>query len=327
MTNLQADKIGDMNKPPHDHPPSAAHHFSEMELLTIFESGTNTDPLPELLRIFSALLPAADQNFLIRLHNDISSVFEGKIRGFRQNTVKYHNLRHTRSVVLATIRLLHGLKCDGHQLSEDEIKLGILCAYFHDTGMLLTIRDSASCGSAYLKNHEERSIRFARDYISDHGLPASYADNCETIINCTNLNLKPQFLAFTSEDMELIGHVLGTADILAQMGDRYYLECLPLLFLEQQDAGIANFTSSMDLMRETAAFYYEVIEKRLLTHFQNRCVAMQSHFREWWGIDRNLYLEFIEKNIQYLKKIFPSSGQNPALLDEYLRRQQPKIRR
>lgn len=320
MTNLQADNTEATSEQHNGHAPAAPRNLSDIELRNIFESGTNTDPLPELVRIYNALLPLAGDSFIIKLHTDIDAIFGGKMQGFRKSTVKYHDLRHTRSVVLATMRLFHGLKCDGVQLPEEVINLGILCAYFHDTGMLLTIRDAEACGSAYLTCHEERSINFAREYIVKQGLPSAYAGSCEAIINCTNLGLKPGSLSFASEEMELTGHVLGTADILGQMGDRYYLECLPLLFMEQKDAGINEFSSPMELMRATAAFYYEVIEKRLLVDFKNRSLAMRSHFREWWGIDRNLYIEFIEKNIQYLKKIVPLCEEDPSQLDHYLRR-------
>lgn len=327
MTNLQGDKIEHVAKGHTVCDASDRRPLSDIELRAIFECGIDTALLPELIRISNALLPAAGEDFIVKLHNDIEAIFDGKMQGFRKSTVKYHDLRHTRSVVLATLRLFHGLKSDGHHLSDDGIKLGILCAHFHDTGMLLRNGDSESCGSAYLKYHEERSIEFAREYIHGQGLPRAYADHCAPVINCTNLKLKPDAMAFQSEEIELAGHVLGTADILAQMGDRYYLESLPLLYMEQRDAGIEDFSSALELMRETAAFYYEIIEKRLLVHFKSRCSAMQTHFREWWGIDRNLYLEFIEKNILYLKKIVPSSEGDPAKLEHYLRRRQPQTRR
>lgn len=327
MTNLQGDKIVQLSEGHNDCTVSDRRSLSDIELRTIFDCGTDTALLPELVRIFSTLLPSAGEDFIVKLHNDIEAIFDGKMQGFRKSTVKYHDLRHTRSVVLATLRLFHGLKCDGHRLSDDVIKIGTLCAYFHDTGMLLRNDDSESCGSAYLKCHEERSIKFAREYIHNQGLPHAYWDHCAPVISCTNLKLKPDAVAFESEEIELTGHVLGTADILAQMGDRYYLECLPLLYMEQRDAGIKDFNSAMELIQETATFYHETIEKRLLVHFKSRCSAMRTHFRERWGIDRNLYLEFIEKNILYLKKIVASSEGNPAMLEHYLRRRQPQTDR
>lgn len=298
--------------------------FTDRRLREILEGGTGTDPLEEMKRICSVLLPGGSATFLEQLHADLSRIFDGDFQGFRESHVKYHDLRHTRNVTLATVRLFHGLYREAVVLSPDIIKLGILCAYFHDTGMLLTEEDVEHSGAAYLKCHEQRSIAFARHYLHDHGFPAFYSDNCEAVINCTNLTLDPEDIAFASTEIELVGHVLGTADILAQMADRYYLECLPLLYLEQRDAGIQRHPSSLALMRQTTTFYHLVIEKRLRQGFKNRCAAMRTHFREWWQLDNDLYLEFIEKNIRYLEDVIHRHDSGEGDLKLYLRRQQPK---
>ena len=56
-------------------------------------------------------------------------------------------------------------------------------------------------------------------------------------------------------------------------------------------------------MEHTEIFYHNVVLKRLTTTFSNTSQAMQTHFREMYKVDRNLYLENIDKNINYLKKI------------------------
>lgn len=159
----------------------------------------------------------------------------------------------------------------------------------------------------------------------DHGFPSAYLDNCESIINCTNLTLEPEDLTFESEEIRLAGYTLGTADILAQMADRYYLECLPLLYMEQQDAGIQRHPSSLALMRQTTSFYREVIERRLHQGFKDTCRFMRSHFRERWQLDRDLYMEFIEKNIHYLEDVLRRHDNGEGDLKLYLRRHQPKL--
>jgi hypothetical protein len=108
------------------------------------------------------------------------------------------------------------------------------------------------------------------------------------------------------------------------MADRYYLECLPLLYLEQRAAGIHQYSSSLELMRQTTWFYHQVIEQRLKIAFNDRASAMQVHFREWWQIDRNLYMEFITKNITYLERVISDCDAELACIDQYLRRRQPK---
>ena len=304
---------------------SPATPFTNRYLREVFEGGNEADPLVEMKRICSVLLPDDGGAFLEQIHSDLNRIFSGEFQGFKESHVKYHDLRHTRNVTLATIRLFHGLHCEALVLPPDILKLGILCAYFHDTGMLLTQEDEEPSGAAYLKCHEERSIAFARQYLHDHGFPALYSENCEAVINCTNLTLEPEDIEFASPELELAGHVLGTADILAQMADRCYLECLPLLYLEQRDAGIQRHPSSLALMRQTTSFYHLVIEKRLRQGFNNRCRAMRTHFREWWHLDTDLYMAFIDKNIRYLEEVLQryDSGEGELML--YLRRQQPKL--
>ncbi len=302
----------------------STRQYSNAELREIFEGGPDTDPFPEIERIFAAIVPESGNGFIQKVHLDLTAIFSGKFQGFRESFVKYHDLRHTRNVTLAAIRLFHGLHCESIILPPDVIKLCILCSYFHDTGMLLTVKDAEPSGAAYLKNHEERSIAFARQYMHDHGFPIAYMDNCEAIIDCTNLTKKPETIVFESDEIQLAGHVLGTADILAQMADRYYLECLPLLYNEQQDAGIQQHPSSIALMRQTTGFYHEVIEHRLHHAFNNRLTAMRTHFREWSGVDSNLYLDYINKNIIYLEEVVRKYDSGEGDLDLYLRRRQPK---
>lgn len=297
--------------------------FSHKEIRTIFEGSENGDPLPEMTRIFKALTPESNPNYITRIYKDLDGIFTGNFEGFRESCSKYHDLRHTRNVALATIRIFHGLQCESIDLPPDIIKLGLACAYFHDTGMLLTVKDPKLSGAAYLKSHEERSIKFLREYMHKRGFPGAYLDNCEAIINCTNLTLDPKTINFESEEVKIAGQVLGTADIIAQMADRYYLECLPLLFMEQQDAGIEQHPSSLALMRQTTKFYHEVINKRLRKSFMSRCDAMQTHFREWWQLDSNLYMRYIEKNIDYLEMVVQKHDSGEGELSQYLRRQQP----
>ncbi len=299
--------------------------FPHQLLLEIFEGGNDWNPLAEIKRIFISLAPTTNPAFIQRMHNDMTAIFSGKYPGFRGGPTKYHDLRHTRNVALAAIRLFHGLACQGTHLSPEILLLGMASAYFHDSGMLLTDQDKATTGAAYLRNHEERSIEFLGDYLKKFDFYEGQIAACASIIHCTNLITAPSSLTFSSPEMTIAGHVIGTADIMAQMADRYYLECLPLLYLELRSAGIDRYKSSLELMRQTTWFYHQVIELRLQGAFNNTAAVMQDHFREWWGIDRNLYMEFITKNISYLEKVVGACGAESVCLDQYLRRKQPKV--
>ena len=62
---------------------------------------------------------------------------------------------------------------------------------------------------------------------------------CSQMIQCTKLSLSPKDLVFDTEEVKLMGHILGTADIIAQMADRVYLERLPLLFDELKEGVVS----------------------------------------------------------------------------------------
>lgn len=80
----------------------------------------------------------------------------------------------------------------------------------------------------------------------------------------------------------------------------------------------------MELIVHTANFYHNVILERLVVTLSNTSEAMQSHFRERYGLDRNLYKENIDKNIAYVKKIITRCD-DIECLDQYLKRSPPTI--
>lgn len=291
----------------------------------LFEGKLSGTPLDEILLLAGGISPTADLKLIREVHNDLAAFFAGSHPDFQKSTLPYHNLRHSQMVVLATIRLFDGLQRSEHiPITADMLLRGLLAAYFHDTGMLLLEGDPAHSGTEYMADHEARSILFLRRYAAHKGLGEDISRDCATIINYTDLDSDPATFEFHSHEIQLVGQVVGSADILAQMADRYYLECLPLLYNELQAGGITRHNSALELMEHTAYFYHNVVLKRLLTTFSHTSSAMQTHFRERYKIDRNLYIENIDKNIEYLRKIIKKC-KDITCLNKYLKRTPPTI--
>jgi hypothetical protein len=291
----------------------------------LFEGRLTGTPLDEILFLARSISPPVDLQLICQVHNDLITIFSGLHPDFQKNTLPYHNLRHSQMVVLATIRLFDGIHCSKHiPITADMLLKGLIAAYFHDTGMLLMEGDPAHSGTEYMANHEARSIDFLKRYAAEKGLGEDIPRDCATIINYTNLESDPATFELHSYEIQLVGQVVGSADILAQMADRYYLECLPLLYNELRAGGLSRHRSALELMEHTANFYHEVVLKRLLTTFSHTSAAMQVHFRERYKIDRDLYIENINKNIGYLKKIIRKCD-DITCLDKYLKRNPPTI--
>jgi hypothetical protein len=230
---------------------------------------------------------------------DTVRLFNGEYPGYRRCTTPYHDLKHTTDTMLAMARLMHGAILEGHSLTGPQVSLGLMCALMHDTGYIQKEKDTKGTGAKYTGSDTSRSIEFMEAYLTDRGLMkeqfAPYAD----ILVCTSLETRADERSFPSPAVELLCKLLGTADLMGQMADRIYLEKLLHLYEEFREAEVAGYRDELDLLKKTKDFY-EMVKRRFRGEFNGVCDYVQRHFKERWGIDRNLYIEAIEANIGYL---------------------------
>lgn len=299
---------------------------NHIQQFRIFDSGISSDPLDEIVHLLQLIAPSADKQLIITAHRDIADMFNGCYPGYRENNNKYHNLRHTFAVALAAARVFHGLTVQGQTFSSGAVLKGMLSAYFHDTGLLLRPFDTAENGAEYTRGHEARSITALAHYLESWHLDTDIKSDCSSIIRCTNIELDVQSIQFNSPEAKLVGQIVGTADILAQMADRYYIEQLPHLYQERKVGGVLDHLSAFELMKETASFYHAVIIERLEKVLGDAARAMRTHFKQRWNLDRDLYKENIKANINYLQKVVNQCHAHPEEISLYLKRRPPQTR-
>jgi len=276
--------------------------------------------LEEIKKIIGWVNETADLSHLDMIYGDIITLFQGRYPGYQASNTKYHDLEHTNSVALATARLIHGCSLAGLVFSPDDLLLGVYAALFHDVGLIQTEDDRVGSGAKYTVGHEERSSVFMGRYLSAKGFPRQRIEDCSHLIMCTLLSLSPKDIPFRTPEIENLGKIVGSADLMAQIADRYYLEKLLLLFQEFEEAGIPDFESELDLLKKTEGFYKNVAKKRLTKDFSGISAHMTAHFKTRWDIDRDLYAESIQKNIEYLKVLLKQAGDNILSVKETLRR-------
>jgi hypothetical protein len=259
--------------------------------------------LSEIQNIVSLIARGVDNTFIDQIYSDIVDLFNGQYPGYRASTAKYHNLEHTKAVVLATARLMHGHAQNENTFTPLNVEIGLAAALFHDIGYIQADYDLEGSGAKYTIGHEERSIAFMREYLSGKNFSFRDMSDCAHVIYCTMLATSPNAIPFRTKEIETLGKIVGSADLLAQIADRMYLERLLLLFLEFEEGGLPGFNSSLDLLQKTENFYEFVAQKRLNEEFDSFAADMRLHFLHHWDIDRDLYAESIEKNIEYIKTL------------------------
>jgi len=253
--------------------------------------------------------PQFDFQYLDQAFRDVEKLFRGHYPGFQKCNTDYHDFRHTMLVVLALARLLHGAYLQGIKFTDKEINLGLISALMHDTGYIQSDDDNAGTGAKYTLVHIKRSIMFVQDYYAQEEYFREDLENFADILNCTGLSIDIKKITFSSANIEIIGKILGTADLLGQMADRLYLEKLIPLFHEFAEGKVSGFDSELDLLKKTTNFYY-ITRTRLEKDLGNVIQYMADHFKERWNIDRNIYNDAIEKNINYLKFILKTNEKN-----------------
>jgi hypothetical protein len=116
------------------------------------------------------------------------------------------------------------------------------------------------------------------------------------------------------EALRRTGLMLGTADIIAQMSDRCYLEkCRDRLYPEFVLGKLGGFSSAEDLVLKTPRFY-EGACRRL----DEKLGRSYEYAARYFG-GANLYLDEMRKNIDYAQ-VVAKSGE----VAQRLRRRPPK---
>ena len=262
----------------------------------------------EVKNIVLEMFPEFSFEMLDTLFRDTIRLFEGKYPGYRPCDAQYHNLQHTTDTFIALARLIHGGNSNGCDFSKKGLFLGLASALFHDSGYILTL-DETGPGAQYTLTHIERSIDFLKEYFAKKGFSEKDMDFCEAILRCTGLNVNISQVHFLCPENEILGKMLGSADLLGQMADRSYLEKLIFLYREFLQANIKRIGTELDFLDNTPEFYKKTLA-RLAGDLGGVGFHVRHHFKVRWGINENLYARAIESNIDYLTYILKHHREN-----------------
>jgi len=278
------------------------------QISTLVDMESPQNVLDEAKKIVFMMVPEFDAEHLTGAFLDVLRLFEGRYPGYLACDTQYHDLKHTTDTFLAMARIIHGAAITGHTFSERGIVLGLISALLHDSGYLLADGEEGP-GARYTLVHISRSIAFMNAYFEARGFSKEDFHFCRNILHCTGLDVRIDEIQFASHENELLGKMLGTADLLGQMADRTYLEKLPFLYDEFKIAHIKGLGSELDFFRNTPQFF-DMTKERFRQELGGVNQYMRHHFRVRWGSDEDLYMSAIERSMAYLKEILERPTDN-----------------
>jgi hypothetical protein len=264
---------------------------------------------------------------LVHAFDYFERLFAGEVPGYFGIDTTYHDRQHTLDITLAAARLMVGYERQQDpqlRLGAERAVVGAIIALFHDVGYLRTPRDTGcSNGAELTRVHVSRGAAFLTEYLPIVGL-GQWARTAAQLVHFTGYELPfPAIDAVDPRDVK-VGHLIGTADLIAQMADRCYLEkCRDRLYLEFVLGGVAlpiaanggrqvRYASGLDLLRQTPEFIAETRASRLDGDFGEAYRYLEILFG-----GTNPYIEAIDRNVDYLRMVLRSENWR------LLRRQQP----
>ena len=260
------------------------------------------DVLAEVKKIILLMFRKFKFNQFEQTFGDILKLFNGDYPGYRRCNTLYHDLNHTMDCLLVTAKLIHGAFLNGIIFGKRDVTLGLISALMHDTGYIQAVDDDTGTGAKYTACHIQRSIEFLKKYFHDNGFPSEYLPICSNLLRCTGLDVKIAKIKFQSPEHEILGKILGTADLIGQMANENYLEKLPLLYYEFKEGGVPGYTDEYDLLKKTPAFW-EMVKERFVLELGQVDRYLRDYLRVLWGINQDLYRQAIDRNIERLQSL------------------------
>lgn len=284
--------------------------MNRRRITDFFQIDSSKDLLGEVLVILDLISSDVDRESISNIFGVVESLYNGTYPGYTACTTDYHDLNHAHNVFLAMARLIHGAVSEGQTFTARQIVLGLMAAILHDAGYLQKDSDRDGTGAKYTAIHEKRSMDFLARHGEKFGLTADEIAAGRSIILCTDIDNDISKISFPSAQIELLGRLLASADLLAQVSDQTYLEKLLFLYYEYKEAGDGNFRSEFDMLEKAVAFY-AFSEQRLQSLLHEPDRYMQSHFAARWNISKNLYQDAIRRHQQYLQKVLSIKDSDP----------------
>ncbi|MCH8134643.1 MAG: hypothetical protein IIB77_01530 [Proteobacteria bacterium] len=269
--------------------------------------------------LFSETFPGASFDKLWLAFYDFERLFTGRYPGYLGCDTTYHDVQHSLDMTLALARLIAGYERSvepADRLGAGRALMAIITALFHDSGYIRHAeRDrDFNNGAQFTMQHVSRSADFLRRYLPELGM-AKDVGIASMIVHFTGYELDLDKIELDDPRDIICGHLIGTADLIAQMADRCYLEkCRDRLYQEFVVGGIAienakpgeymvRYASGEDLLQKTPAFYQQVTRDRL-----NRKFNRVYRYAEVLYDGHNPYIEAIRVNIEHLVKVLASEN-------------------
>ena len=290
---------------------------------------SSTAAVTEAVRaLFATAWPGAPFDRVAVAFDEFDKLFTGRMPGFHGVDTVYHDRQHSLDMTLAMARMMAGYEGGvppRQRFGVERAVMALVVSLFHDAGYIRESDDQTHRnGAEFTLYHVTRSARFLARFLPRIGMEM-WVPTATRVVHFTGYEVDLNQIQLPDSRDRKLGHLLGTADLIAQMADRCYLEkCRDRLYPEFVLGGIAavpgsngslevRYSSGLDLLRQTPQFVRATRVRRLDGEFEQAYRYLERLFD-----GKNPYLEAIERNLSFLDRVlrterWPMLRRNPPL--------------
>lgn len=240
---------------------------------------------------------------------DFGKLFAGEYHGYHGCDTVYHDTQHSLDGTLAAARLfVANDMVTAERLGFERAILGIVCTLFHDSGYIRRYDEPHANGAEFTLHHVQRSAEFLAHYLPTIGM-VKWVPVAMEIVHFTGYEKKFSDINAENPLDRRAGHLIATADLIAQMSDRCYLEkCRDRLYpefvlggvavSEQNGAAKVRFASGLDVLRGTPQFVESIRRTHLDGEFGGAYKNLEVLFN-----GSNPYIEAIDGSLEFLRDV------------------------
>jgi hypothetical protein len=298
-------------------PSFARHRRNDFDVTNTVQVSSTAAVTAAVCELFAAQWP---EESLARLRQTLATfdaLFTGRLPGYNGVDTVYHDRQHSLDVMLAMARLLVGHERSvgaAERLGFERASIGFTLAAFHDAGYIRELGDPIPNGALYTSSHVSRSAKFLEHFLPTIGM-AHWIPMATRVVHYSGYEVPFHKIDVADPRDHRVGHLLGTADLIAQMSDRCYLEkCRDRLYPEFVLAGTATartqqgevqvrYGSGLDLLRQTPNFVDTMMRERLDGQFGSAYRYLEPLFD-----GENPYLLAIRQHMSFLQRVLQTEN-------------------
>src|ERR1700727_1442591 len=224
--------------------------------------------------LFVAAFPDKSFDRVAVAFDEFDKLFTGRMPGYHGVDTVYHDRQHSLDMTLAMARLLVGHERTAEsrmRFGAERAVMALVTSLFHDAGYIREFGDRQHRnGAEFTLYHVTRSARFLARFLPSIGME-NWVPVSTRIVHFTGYEIKLDQIQPPDARDRKLGHLLGTADLIAQMAYRCYFEkCRDRLYPEFVLDGVAattnvdgslrvRYSSGLDLLRQTPEFVRKLL--------------------------------------------------------------------